>query len=339
MKRAAHFLLTCGLLIPLIACAEGNGTGPGGAGGGSSGSSSGGAGGQGGSEIPIEPSGPPKLTLVNGINDYEAIRACFVPYPDGGDPDPIPAEATGLAFAAPLVIPDGNPAIAKDKDLLLHVIAGDLAKTAQKGCAELVNSPPAGVLVAPIAVIPASAFTAERSLLVVPNGCLGGDGHTDPLEQQACGQGYSIDTPTTNLVAAGMSRLLTQHTLSLQAAHASPAMPMVDIRILSGIMGTMPYLVAPSLTPGQVGPFPPFQKLSRVSLGPIMSAQIGTFSPNQTTASSALSLSDALARGGIDPADFADGKGFTLVAVGAAPGVAKGAFWHPLTWVVVRADP
>lgn len=335
-------LASCSLFV---ACATGNDNLAAGGAGAGAGTSSGaaGAGGAGGAEdagIPIEPNGPPKLTLVNGINDYDAIRLCFVPWPDGGDPPPIPADANGLAFGAALVVDPQSAAIPAGKDLWVHAIAGDLAKTAGKNCNDLTaGAGIAGVVVAPIAVIPAAAFSAERSLLVVPNGCMGGPGHTDPLEKQACGETYSPDTPYPGLLAAGMSRLTKTGVISIQAAHAAPGMPPVDVRMLPGIEGAMPNQIAPSLTLGEVGPFPPSQKLSRIKLGSLAETQIGTFAPNQFNQSSASPLLDALARGGIDQTDFDDGQGFTLVGIGAAPGLPAGAFWHALTWTVVRSDP
>jgi hypothetical protein len=263
-----------------------------------------------------------------------------VPWPDGGDPPPVPADEKGLAFGASLVVDPQNAAIPSEKDLWVHAVAGDLAKTAGKNCNVLTTGPAiAGVVVAPIAVIPASAFSAERSLLVVPSGCMGGPGHTDPAEKQACGETYSPDTPYPGLLAAGMSRLTKAGAMSIQAAHAAPGMPTVDVRILSGIEGTMPNQIAPSLTAGEVGPFPPSQELSRVKLGSLADTQIATFTPNQLDQSSVSPLLDALGRGGIDQTDFDDGRGFTLVAVGAAPGIPAGPFWHALTWTVVRSDP
>ncbi len=305
----------------------------------SSSSGAGGGGGAGGGEVVPEPDGPPVLTLVNGINDHDAIRFCFVPYPDGGDPAPFPSDTSGLAFAAATRV-DPASVIAADTDVYLHVVAGDLAQTKDLGCAELTGgNAPAGVVVAPVAVIPASAFTAKRSLLLVPTGCLGGPGHTDPLEKEACGSAYSLDTPNPGIVAAAMSRVMAEASLSLQAAHASQAMPTVDMRIVPGTEGGNPQQVAPSLTSGAVGPFPPFQKLARVEMGSIAQAQILTFPPGQPVQTSAAPLEAALARGGLSQADFEDGRAFTLVAVGAQPGIAAGAFWHALTWTVVRSDP
>lgn len=305
----------------------------------SSSSGTGGGGGAGGVEDVPEPDGPPVLTIVNGVNDHEAIRICFVPWPDGGDPAPYPADTAGLAFAAASRV-DPATVIPADKDVYLHVLAGDLAKTKDLGCAALTGgNTPAGVVVAPVAVIPASAFTAKRSLLLVPTGCVGGPNHTDPLEKEACGPTYSPETPNPGLLAAAMSRVTAEGALSLQAAHAAQPMPPVDVRLVPGTEAAMPQQVAPSLTAGAVGPFPPFRQLARFEMGSSTQAQILTFVPGQLVKTSEAPLDAALARGGLTQAEFEDGRAFTLIAVGAQPGIAAGAFWHALTWTVVRSDP
>ncbi|TKD13322.1 hypothetical protein [Polyangium fumosum] len=305
----------------------------------SSGAGGGGAGGAGGGEVVPEPDAPPVLTIVNGVNDHEAIRLCFVPYPDGGDPAPYPADPAGLAFAAAARV-DPAMLLPADEDVYLYVIAGDLTKTKDLGCATLTEgNTPAGVVVAPVAVIPASAFVAKRSLLLVPTGCVGGPGHTDPLEREACGPTYSANAPNPGLLAAAMSRVTAEGHLSLQAAHAAQPMPSVDVRLVPGTEGGMPQQVAPSLTAGAVGPFPPFRQVARFELGSIAQTEILTFVPGQFVKTSASPLDAALARGGLTQADFEDGRAFTFVAVGAQPGIAAGAFWHALTWTVVRSDP
>ncbi|HVK70193.1 MAG TPA: hypothetical protein VM694_37325 [Polyangium sp.] len=305
----------------------------------SSGTGGGGAGGTGGGEVVSEPDGPPVLTIVNGVNDHEAIRLCFVPYPDGGDPAPYPSDPAGLVFAAASRV-DPATVLPADKDVYLHVIAGDLPKTKDLGCATLTEgNPPTGVVVAPVAVIPASAFVAQRSLLLVPTGCVGGPGHTDPLEQAACGPTYSADAPNPGLLAAAMSRVTAEGRLSLQAAHAAQPMPSVDVRLVPGTEAGMPQQIAPSLTAGAVGPFPPFRQVARFEVGSIAQTEILTFVPGQFVKTSASPLDAALARGGLTQADFEDGRAFTFVAVGAQPGIAAGAFWHALTWTVVRSDP
>ena len=76
-----------------------------------------------------EPSGPTQLTIVNGVNDYDAIRICFLPYP-AGDPAalPWPSEAAGLPFARAVVVKPIDTAIPANQDVRPHIIAGDLTR-------------------------------------------------------------------------------------------------------------------------------------------------------------------------------------------------------------------
>jgi hypothetical protein len=328
----------------VVGCAEGNDAGLTSSTGAATTSSSSGGGGAGGSDIEEnipEPDGPSKLTIVNGVNDYDAIRLCFVPWPDGGETPVFPADAKGMAFAAVSTIEVASGFVPTGTDVYMHVITGNLGKTAGKACAEITaGGLGADVLVVPLAVIPRSALDAPRSLLLVPNGCLGGPGHEDAnMEKTVCGEGYSIDTPTLGLLAGGMSRIVEPDVLSLQAAHAVVAMPEIDIRVLPGAQGGMAGNVAPGLTLGAIGKIPPFRKFSRADLGLIDATNILTFPPGFAQPTSTLALNAALARGGISEAEFKDGSSYTMVAVGSPPTIMAGAFWHELTWAVVRSDP
>lgn len=326
-----------------LGCAEGNERGvasSSSSGSSSSSSGSGGAGGTGEEENIPEPDGVSKLTIVNGVNDYDAIRLCFIPWPDGGDATVFPTDTKGLAFAAPAVIDLISGPIPIGTDVYLHVIAGNLAKTSGKGCAEIIaGGLDPDVLVVPLAVIPRAALEAPRSLLLVPHGCLGGPGHESDLATMACGKAYTIDTPTPGLLAAGMSRIVEPSVLSMQAAHAVVAMPEIDIGVLPGAQGGMTGYVAPSLTLGAVGKIPPFRKFAKANLGPIGATNIVTVPPGFGQPTSKSPLQEALGRGGLLEADFKDGSAYTFVAVGSPPTIPAGQFWHALTWTVVRSDP
>jgi hypothetical protein len=348
MSRAARCsaLLFAGVLG--LGCARGDET-PGGAGAfsatssasaGSGGAGQGGAGQGGEGGAPSEPDGPPKLTVVNGVNDYDAIRLCFVPWPDGGDPAPIPADPAGLPFAHAVVIDPQGGALPAGTDVYVHVLSGDLSQTAGKGCAALVAG--AGgpdVVVAPVAVIPGAAIAAPRSLLLVPNGCLGGPGHTGNTEKQACGSTYSASTPNPGLVAVGLSRLTTKGKVALSVVHASAAMATVDVRLLGGYEGAMPVPLATSLSAGAVAPFPPLSALGLVELGTLDKVAVQTFPAGGPMPSSTVALKEVFSQSPVAAADMADGQGYALVAVGAQPGLAAGAFWHALTYTLVRVDP
>jgi hypothetical protein len=305
----------------------------------------GGGGGQGGqSGSVIEPSGPTKLTLVNGVNDYDAVRLCFLPFPgDTGETEsPWPPGGQGLAFAAAQVIDPIASVIPEGSDVHTYVIGGNLDVTVGKTCAEVFElaqgaSPP--VVVAPLPVLPKSAFTADKSLLLVTTGCLGGPGHTDAAEALACGASYTAETPTAGLVALGMSRIKTPSRVSLQAAHAAVALPTVDIRVRTGTQEPKDWIIAPLLSHGSIGPKPPFDSLRSSGFGSIEASHILTTVPGDTYPTSATSMSSIFAKSSIKAADFLDGEGFVLVAVGGYPGTAAGPWWHALTYALVRGDP
>jgi hypothetical protein len=61
--------------------------------------------------------------------------------------------------------------------------------------------------------------------------------------------------------------------------------------------------------------------------------------PGTTYATSNTPGSEILANGNVSKADFVGGLGFALVAVGGYPGVAPGAWWHKLTYALIRSEP
>src|SRR5687768_8105587 len=124
---------------PAPASSSSSGGGEGGAAGG------GGMGGSGGDPVIPEPAGPTALTIVNGVNDYDAVRLCFVPYPggDGADQSPWPNQG-GIQFAASMVVSPIAGVIPAKSDVRTYVIAGDLAKTTGKTCAEVFAMAAAG---------------------------------------------------------------------------------------------------------------------------------------------------------------------------------------------------
>ncbi|HZF54984.1 MAG TPA: hypothetical protein VE093_40315 [Polyangiaceae bacterium] len=328
-----------------------------GGGAGGSGVGGGGVGGSGtGGDIP-EPPGPTALTIVNGVNDYDAIRLCFVPYPDGDGAaeEPWPSDAAGLAFAGSRVVSPIAPVIPGGSDIRTFVIAGDLAKTSGKTCAEVfamaasgggsggaggaggAGGGDPGVLVAPLAVLPAAVFESERSLLLVPTGCVGGPGHTDPTETLACGAAYTPDSPTASLVALGMSRIANPNRVNLQVVHAAVALPEVDFRIKPDEKPE--WAVASSLSIGAIGPKPPFDSLQAIAYGDIFQAQLLTYLPSSVNPTSKTGMLEVFSKSPVALGDFKDGASLVLVAVGSAPGQPAGPFWHKLTYAMVRASP
>lgn len=323
-------------------------TSTGGAGGATSSSSAGSTGGAGGATssssssstggIDAGPPGPTELTIVNGINDYPAIRLCFLP----GN-TPWPAAATGLAFAGSQVVSPLAAAIPTGGDVTPWVIAGDLAQTSGKTCTEILALASGGapaVLAQPLAVIPKSVWASNKSLLMVPNGCLGGPGHDDPSAKLACGSSYSAATPTAGVTLVAMSRIQDPNHVSLQVASASPAFPEMNVGVLPNLTDATPITMVSSITQGAIGPLPPFDQLTDSGFGPLDGAQIQTFNPNNpSTPSSSTTFAAIFANGGVPQAAFVNGASFVLVAVGAAPGISAANFWHELTYAMVAADP
>ena len=89
--------------------------------------------GEGGAGGIVEPPGPTRLTVVNGIVDAEAARFCFVPFPDGtspGAPWPGP-EGLGYARAAR---PDLATVIPAGTDVEVIAVAGALDQEGGASC-------------------------------------------------------------------------------------------------------------------------------------------------------------------------------------------------------------
>jgi hypothetical protein len=349
------FFARCGVSLALAAgCARAHdlgatsttgsasASGAGGAGGSSSVASSGAGGsfttgstGTGG--VDAGPPGPTELTIVNGINDYAAVRFCFLP----GDA-PWPAATSGLAFAASQVVAPISGPLPADVDVTPWVIAGDLGATAGKSCTEILalaagSAPP--VVAQPLAVIPKVVLDSHKSLLLVANGCLGGAGHDDPSAASACGMGYTSTSPTAGVALVAMSRVKDPAHISLQVVNATPTLAESDVQIKPNLMTAMETLVVGSLSQGAIGPTPPFASYTLPDLGPLDGVKIDTFLPGTSFMQSSVTLGAILTGSSVGPAAFVDGASLVLVAVGASPGLPTGGFWHAFTYAVVKAEP
>jgi hypothetical protein len=294
------------------------------------------------------PSGPTTLTIVDGIDDYSAARFCFLP----GE-TPWPAAASGLPFATGQTV-DLASAVPAGTDVTVWVVAGNLAVTAGSTCTQILAlAQPSGsadggtgdggaaplIVAAELGVIPQAVFASDQSLLLVPTGCMGGAGHDDPKAAAACGTGYTSTTPTTGVVLLSMSRITDAHHVSLQVVNASSVLPTGDVGVEPNLMPPMQVIIAPSLGPGAIGPSPPFAGLSLSAFGPLSGVQINTYPSGSTTPTSSTTLGPVLSASTVGTAGFIDGAGLALVAVGSAPGLAAGPFWHPLTYALVNASP
>ncbi len=348
--------------------------------------------GTGGGTGGAEPNLPTALTVVNGVNDYPAIRVCFLP-----SDTPWPSSQAGLAFGTGQVV--DLSALPKGMDLTTWIITGDLDATAGMTCSQMIalassgapdagapdgGAPDAGapdsgapdgggtgggpvadagtggsaavdggtggaavadggpgsaVLAFPLATIPATTLTSDRSLLFVPMGCAGGAGHDSASATLGCGQGYASATPTLTPLLVGMSRITNDSRLNLQFVSASPAIGPVDMYVTPNDSGEPTQEIAPDLTTGVIAPVPPFDALPAASYGTVGAVQVSTNQVNTTSATSTTLLSTILATSSVTAADFVNGSSLVFVLVGASPGSAAGPFWHPLRYALVKANP
>jgi hypothetical protein len=314
----------------------GGGSAEGGSGGLPSSSSSGGFGGTGGIE---EPPGPTRLTLVNGIVDTDAVRLCFMahPTPSGGEL-PWPS-VQGLPFARAATIDPIFDVVPDGTDVELWVVAGNLAATGGVSCADLIATPPTDVQVRSLAVVPESALLEEKSVLLVPSGCVGGPGHTDAQEETICGPGYSETNGNATLVAGFMSRLGNLSKVSLQFVHASAAMPDTVLRLAPAISSAAAQLVVGSFSFGAIAPFPPYMVYATAQLNGSPDSYIELTEQNQSQALATVTFPQAFAASTLSLGDMSDGDNLVFVGVGAAPPLASGAWWNAFTFTVVDGDP
>ncbi len=302
-----------------------------------------------------EPPGPTRVTVVNGVNDYDAIRICFLPYPAGdSSAKPWPAPASGLPFAHASVL-DLAVDIPANTDVRPTILAGDLTQVAGKTCEQAIAlaggsgggagggdaGPPPPIVAAALAVLPASVFTSEKSLLLAPIGCVGGPGHEGGTATLACGNTYTPSTPTVDLLALGMSRITVSSHVALQVVNASVALQASDIGITPSIQDAPNQPLATALPTGGIEPKPPFTKLTLNELGALGQVAIKTFLPGQGTMfpTSTTLLAEAFQNGTVASTQLEDGSGYVLVAVGSYPNIPAGSFWHKLTYSLIKANP
>ncbi|MEZ4441570.1 MAG: hypothetical protein R3B72_20895 [Polyangiaceae bacterium] len=296
-----------------------------------------GAGGVGGV---IEPPGPTTLTVVNGVVDSDAVRLCFLAYPDpqaGALPWP---GVEGLPFARGAVIDPIAPTVPSDGDVEIRVVGGDLSATGGQSCDTLSSSPPAGVSVVSVGVLPASVFAEEKSLLVATTGCVGGVGHTDAAEEAICGPGYSESTPTAGLVAGFMSRLGDLDRVPMQFVHASTGLTDTSaVRVRPGSDNSTATIAVPTFSYGAIAPFPPFVGFSVGTLLDITEAQIQLIPANGVEPFSVTTFAQAFDESLLSTADVEDGHGLTFVGMGAAPSAGSGSWWHAFTFTAFASSP
>jgi hypothetical protein len=300
----------------------------------------GGAPGSGGGGAPpvVEPDGPPKWTFVDGVVDADGVSFCFLKSPADAADAAAPWPSGGLLFGETATIDLPGAPVPSAGDLELVLVAGDPAATAGHTCREMADDPSVvpTLDVLSLGVLPGETATKKRSFVFVPTGCVGGVDHVDVNDQAICGMGYAPDLPTVGLVVAPLSRLSETATVALQVVLAASVSGPVDVYVTPSFDGATPALLVNKLALGQAAPFPPFADLSVSDLGGSAGPHLTTFNQGTGIAADDSIFGDALARGGLDGADVANGENVAFVAVGGPPGLVGETWWHGFAWVAVK---
>lgn len=313
----------------------------GGAGGGGGGASSQGGFSNGGAPPVIEPDGPPKLTVVNGIVDRDELALCFLQSPASAadNAEPWPEGRLDYAHSAAVALP-GAP-IPPDSDIEVLVLTGDIGAAGASDCRAIADDPFgfAGLEVLSLGVAPASTFTQPRSTLLAVTGCFGGATHDGDQLEDICGPSYTPDSPTPGVVFAPLSRIGSGSGVGLQVVNATGALDTIAIYFRSAIDGTLEQSVAQQVVPGAATPFPPNTALSASELGGPSSASLRGIVDLMPDSESIVSLGDAMEGGSISAGDFVNGGNIAFIAVGPSPGAPTNSWWNPFAVVAVLADP
>jgi hypothetical protein len=307
-----------------------------------------------------------RLCFVPVIDGGEAPRE-VAPWPD---------TAGGLAFAGHVVRSDrlGIDLAATDVHPYLVLEQGE-GRAAT--CAEILTASDAGTsrpAAVSLPMLPAGTLAAQRSYLLVSTGCAafgisedagaptgaaeldtdgGGASRDAGIDAEAapppppsapdpavCGGDGKTPAPTASLVLVAVSRDRVDNQVGLQALHASPATPAVSVRI-TPTDAPAPVVVAAQLATGQLAPprpgfhslyeFGTTPGLATLTVEPSITGSVPNF---ETTLAAVLSSSH------VADADFRGAtRNFTLVLVGAAPGLRDAGSAQPFAAVLVDNAP
>jgi hypothetical protein len=303
--------------------AAGAGGGGAGMGGGGKGGAAGQAGSSGGLPLIVnEPDGPAEFRWLNGFTDVPSARFCFLPWsgaaPLGIDTKPQP-ESTELLYGE--LLTPGFPSSFEPATQAFRPFAltGQLAALGGQGCLALVQSPPSGVRVTPLPVLPPGATTAPRSRLVVTTGCIGGA--QVPDISSACGVGVDPQAGNAGMILVELSRIAPpEGQMGIQVVHGSAAMPSLAVRVLPA-GSEQPKTLVGSVSPGQIAPRPPLAESVGGLFGVSQEAtQYQLWDATVGAQLAAFSAGASLGESGILQEQVAAGKGLVLVVLGPRPG-------------------
>ncbi|HEX6764665.1 MAG TPA: hypothetical protein VF103_04290 [Polyangiaceae bacterium] len=318
----------------------------------------------------VEPPGRSVTTFFHGIVDAERITFCLARHGDGepeltGRPRPTGGLAYGTSLALELdfgedaVLPyviageldlvqglDCEAAIAKANDEMRAVARAELGAGGASGAGGEAGGGGEGGQGEPVAPrlrvialpeVPAGTLSAGYSMLYAAVGCIGGPAFTSEVEEDACGEGYSPTKPTASAVLVQLSRKVAFDKLSLQALHASLAMPTLtvfstppDTAVRASVMVTF------DLARGVIAPRSPTTELSVDDYGVTIPEWKAEAVRDSSTYASELWV-DVLERAGLDALEPT--HGYTLVVVGPRGQLGTAGFWNQPAIGVVDNNP
>jgi hypothetical protein len=318
----------------------------------------------------VEPPGRSVTTFFHGLVDAERVVFCLARHGDGeptlvGRPRPSGGLAYGTSFALEIdfgeeaVLPyviageleliqglDCDAAVAKANDEMRAVALAEVGAGGASGAGGEAGGGGAGGQAEPVAPrlrvialpeVPAGTLSAGYSMLYAAVGCIGGPAFTSEVEEDACGDDYSPTTPTASAVLVQLSRKVAFDKLSLQALHASLAMPKLtilstppDTAVRASVMVTF------DLPRGVIAPRSPTTELSVTDYGVDIPEWKAEAAHDSTTYASELWAS-VLERAGLDALEPT--HAYTLVVVGPRGQLGTGGFWNQPAIGVVDNNP
>lgn len=323
----------------LMACGDSGEVGGGGQGGelvGGQGGEGGlgGQGGEGGAIPAIEPDLPPAFTLVSSYVDRDRAQFCWLESPADPDDPATPFPPGGLAFGKAQALTE--ELLPPGKDLELITITGDVSA---ERCRDLVDDPALfpDLEITSLGVAPKSVFETQRSLILAPTGCVGGD-HAEKEATAICGPGYAASAPNPSLLFIQRSRLVDPTKIGFQVGSALGDIQAISIKLRPAVTDAEFAPIAGGVGPGTLVPFPPAHIFDEVTLGAATNFGIqvtGEGPPIELT------LGEALTGSGDDALNITVGTNVALLVLGSRPGLGEG-FWNPakvIAWVTRPAAP
>ncbi len=310
------------------AAGAGNKAGAGGSSAGAAGATGGSSAGGAGAPF-VEPDGAFELRLMSGIADAATVRLCLTAWSGAAvlpSPAFAPTEPLALGESA-LVTPPAAPVSVRP-----YVLSGEIAAVGA-ACADVVSAPPPTVRVTPLPALPATLWSAKRSVLLVAAGCAGGVSLTNA--SAACGVATSPTPTTASLVFAELSRAaVPEGAVGLQVLHASTAFGPVEVRVRQDGAPAATTLLA-KLDPGAILTRPPLP-VDPAALGLVPTTTHVEVADSSGGTVVDQTLGALLGASELDATALTAGHGFVFVIVGARP-AAGGDAGSPARVVALRA--